>query len=203
VIKLSYLLVAVATVFVASTAYGQKQELGVLIGGVATGNRTVPDSGSVDISTSFAIEGVFDERLLNAHLAALYFEIPVIVTPSTSLSSSNALSPRSYSSVFLTPGLKLKILPVAGFAPYVVLGGGLAHFGSSSTTQNGSTNTGSTGSTSAAYDIGGGVDFRLVPFVGLRAEVRDIVSGNPNFNVPVSGGRQSNVLFAVGVVLRF
>ncbi|HEY6334119.1 MAG TPA: hypothetical protein VI756_32690, partial [Blastocatellia bacterium] len=124
------------------------------------------------------------------------------VSPNVGVSSSNVALPRSYSSVFVTPGLKLKILPVAGFSPYLVLGGGVAHFSGSNTTQNDSIGNGG-GSTSAAYDFGGGLDMRVLPLIGIRVEVRDVSSGNPSFNVPVVGGRQRNVLFGAGVVLRF
>jgi hypothetical protein len=36
------------------------------------------------------------------------------------------------------------------------------------------------------FDFGGGVDYALFRFLGLRAEVRDLVSGNPNLNVALS-----------------
>ena len=198
-------LAAIILCFGAEAAYGQQHELGVLIGGVETGSHSIvpPEQGSLDINGAFALEVALDQRLINAHLASLYFDVPVIVTPSTGLSSSNVLLPRSYSSVFVTPGLKLKILPVGGFSPYLVLGGGLAHFSSSSTIQNNSPNTGNPGSTSAVYDFGGGLDIRVVPLVGLRVEVRDISSGDPSFNVSVTNSRQHNVLIAAGVVLRF
>jgi hypothetical protein len=203
--KGSPILLAIFLLLTAEAAYGQQHELGVLVGGVETGNRSIvpPDAGSVDISGAFALEVAFDQRLINAHVASLYLEVPVIVTPNTGLGSSNVLLPRSYSSVFVTPGLKLKMLPVGGVSPYVVLGGGLAHFSSSGATQNVPTNAGSTGATSAAYDFGGGVDLRVVPLVGVRIELRDISTGNPDFNVPVTGGRQRNLLIAAGVVLRF
>jgi hypothetical protein len=183
---------------------GQGRELGVVFGGVDSGSRElVPaGSGSADISTSFALEVAFDQRVINAHIASLYLELPVIVAPSVGVGSANVLLPRSYSSVFVAPGLKLKILPVGGFSPYLVLGGGLAHFSSGSTTQNDSIGNGG-GATSAAYDFGGGLDMRVLPLIGIRVEVRDVSSGNPSFNVPVVGGRQHNVLFGAGIVLRF
>lgn len=189
----------------AGTVYGQQHEFGVLAGGVIPGNHSValPSANSIDTGTGLGLNFFFDERIINAHVAALYVELPVIVIPNTNVSSSNVALPRSYSSVFVTPSLKLNIAPFAWASPYAVLGGGLAHFNSSGTTQNDAVNTHSTGATSAAYDIGGGMDLKFLPFLGGRFELRDVSTGNPKFNVPVTGGRQHNLLLAVGLVVKF
>jgi hypothetical protein len=189
----------------ALSARAQKNEASFLVGGLKAGSRGVADAAadSIDTGTSAAYEVNVATRLLNARLVSLYFELPLIIAPNTSLKSSNILVPRNYSSIVFTPGLKLKAWTMSPVSPYVVLGAGVGHFGSSSTLLNGQPNPGSTGATKLVYDVGGGVDLRLIPFVALRGEVRDLISGNPDFSVPVSGSRQHNVLFAGGVVLRF
>jgi hypothetical protein len=53
------------------------------------------------------------------------------------------------------------------------------------------------------FDYGGGLDFRLFRFIGLRAEVRDFLSGNPGLNVALNSSTQHNVVASGGVVLRF
>jgi hypothetical protein len=53
------------------------------------------------------------------------------------------------------------------------------------------------------FQFGGGIDFRLIRFVGLRAEVRDFVSGNPNLNVRLDSSTQHNVISSGAVVFRF
>lgn len=40
-------------------------------------------------------------------------------------------------------------------------------------------------------------------FLGLRAEVRDFVSGNPNLNVALSSSTQHNVISSGGIIVRF
>src|SRR5262249_20789299 len=187
------------------SAQAQKNEASFLVGGLKTGSRGITDAaaGSIDSGASVAYEINVATRLLNARLVSLYFELPLIIAPDTDLTSSNVLVPRSYSSIVFAPGLKLKAWTLSPVSPYAVLGAGLGHFNSSGTVQNGQPNPASQGTTKFVYDVGGGVDLRLIPFVALRGEIRDVISGTPNFSVPVSGDRQHNVLFAGGVVLRF
>jgi opacity protein-like surface antigen len=189
----------------ALSAQAQKNEASFLVGGLKTGSRGIADAAgsSIDSGASVAYEINVATRLLNARLVSLYFELPLIVAPNTSLKSSNVLVPKSYSSIFFTPGLRLKASTMSPVSPYAVLGAGFGHFNSSGTLASGQPNQASRGATKLVYDVGGGVDLRLIPFVALRGEVRDLISGNPSFAVPVSGDRQHNVLFAGGVVLRF
>jgi len=52
-------------------------------------------------------------------------------------------------------------------------------------------------------DYGGGLDYRLFRFIGLRGEVRDFFSGNPNLSVALSSSTQHNVVASGGITLRF
>jgi opacity protein-like surface antigen len=205
--KSSVLMTVVVVLAGASAASAQKHEVSLLIGGMKTGDKDVvsPLPGNLQIGWGLAYQIGYAHRLVNARLASLYLDFPLTVTPNRDIkSSSNPLSPNSYSSVFFTPGLKLKLTPPGSpLSPYAVAGIGYAHFSSSSTLVNGQPNPASHGASHGVFDFGGGVDMRLVPFVSLRGEIRDFVSGSPNFNVQVIGGRQQNVTVAGGVVLRF
>ena len=55
------------------------------------------------------------------------------------------------------------------------------------------------------FDFGGGLDYRLIRFIGLRAEVRvrDFHSGNPDLNVRLNSGTQHSVVASGGIVLHF
>jgi len=44
---------------------------------------------------------------------------------------------------------------------------------------------------------------RLLRFLGLRAEVRDFLSGNPNLSMALSSSTQHNVVASGGVSVRF
>ena len=105
------------------------------------------------------------------------------------------ISPGNLSSLFFTPSLKLKLLPAASVSPFVSAGGGLAHF-----------NVNSTGSNNGAFQVGGGADFKTpVPWLGIRAELRDVISGQPNFGPGTlpADSRRHNVFVGGGVVLKF
>lgn len=152
------------------------------------------------------LEGTLGLQLLNAKVAALYVEVPVAGIPSQTVhfSTAPATVVANMSSVYVTPGFRLKVLPGAPISPFVALGGGWAHYSLGS----GATNKG-------ALEYGGGLDFKTgIPFLGLRGEVRDFVTGDPNFGLlgPIagftgssnqSGLHRHNILAGGGVVLRF
>jgi opacity protein-like surface antigen len=186
----------------AGSARAQKAEISLSIGALKSGDLNT-SLGSIKAGTSFAYEVNVAVRLYNAHLAALYVEVPFAGTPKTTLTSSNPFSPSDYSSFFITPGLKLKVLPGAPFSPYAFAGAGYARFHEGSTLANGSQNPGSGGTGRGAFDFGGGVDWKVLPSISVRGEVRDFYSGTPKFNTSLLNDKQQNVLVSAGVVLRF
>jgi hypothetical protein len=112
----------------AGTVRAQRFELGLSVGALKSGDHTLPTTGTIKADTGFAYEANFAARVYNAHLAALYVEVPFAGTPNTGLTSSIPTSPSDYSSFFFTPGLKLKLLPVAPISPYGFVGAGFARF---------------------------------------------------------------------------
>lgn len=54
-----------------------------------------------------------------------------------------------------------------------------------------------------AFDFGGGLDYRLFRFLGLRGEVRDFFSGSPNLNVALFSSTQHNIVPSGGIVVNF
>ncbi|MBI3649450.1 MAG: hypothetical protein HY231_00190 [Acidobacteria bacterium] len=183
----------------------QKREIGLLLGGLSTSDQTfrLPTPGSLKIRTGLTYQANYAQRLVNARVAALYFEVPFVATPSTTVQSSNVLAPRNYASIFITPGLKVKLLPAASVSPYVFAGGGYARFAESDSRSDNQPNTGPKGTNRGAVDFGGGVDIKIIPFLSLRGEVRDFYSGTPRFNLPALDNRQHNLLISGGFVVRF
>ena len=53
------------------------------------------------------------------------------------------------------------------------------------------------------FDFGGGLDYKVFRFLGLRGEVRDFLSGNPNLNVALSSSTQHNVVASGGISVWF
>lgn len=184
VLTLTLVLLATATY-----ASAQKHELAITVGGQFPSNNVFDSGASVAVGANYA------GRIFHVPLASLYFELPVIVGPK---SVTRLPSRSNYSSLFVTPGLKLKLAPGFPVSPYIAGGVGFAryHQEANGTVADQSVNT-------EVYDFGGGIDFKIAPFVSWRGEVRDFYSGFPDFNSLPDSGRQHNVVAQTGLVFRF
>lgn len=181
--------------------FAQKNELAVIAGAKIT-PKVGSTTNETTFSTNFAIEANYAAQLAHVPAVSLHLEFPFVAAPSTDLTTSNLTAVKSYSSIFFTPALRLKILPESPFSPWISAGGGLAHFGPSSTTLAGTTVT--TASTNkGAVEAGVGADFHppLLP-VAFRFEARDFYTGIPNLNT-VNIKVRHNLLVGGGVVFRF
>jgi hypothetical protein len=98
--------------------------------------------------------------------------------------------------------VRLKILPSSRLSSWVAAGGGYALYEQSAKLSNGQSTTNKFLSR-GVFDFGGGLDYRLYRFIGLRGEVRDFLSGNPNLNVALSSSTQQNVVASGGISVRF
>jgi hypothetical protein len=190
-------------------AMAQKADVAFVVGGsfVSDTNGTflVPVIGSTPatIKTDHHIflEGALGVRLLNAHLVSLHAELPVAGIPSTPLTVAGVSTALDHlGTLFITPGLRLKFAPIAPISPWVSIGGGWAHY---------SLNTAGLTQNKGAVQYGGGLDFKTgLPLLGFRAEVRDFVTGDPDFGfgsifTTSSGLHHHNILAGGGIVLRF
>ncbi|HKD79634.1 MAG TPA: hypothetical protein VKH81_08070 [Candidatus Angelobacter sp.] len=191
----------------ASTAVAVAQSADVSL---VAGGSFVSDTQSTFISGStisklktdnhLFLEGTLGLRMINAGAASLSLEVPVAGIPSTkvTLATSPSTVINHISTVFVTPSLRLKILPASPIAPWVSFGGGWARYSADNTSIN-----------KGAVQYGGGLDFKVLPAIGFRAEVRDYVTGEPNFGlISVLNGNNGglhhhNVLAGGGIVLRF
>lgn len=183
------------------SSFAQKNELAFVAGGKIT--PTVGTStNETNFATTFAFEANYAAQLAHIPAVALHLEIPAVFTPSTDISTSNATTLKSYSSVFVTPALRLKLLPGSPFSPWISAGGGIVHFNPGSTTQGGTTvNADSVTKGAAQAGIGADLHPPLLP-VAFRVEVRDFYTGLPNLNTATIKVRH-NLLVGGGLVLRF
>ena len=200
------LLLAIACIPAAAVA--QKVDAAVVLGGAFTSDikQTFSPTVGPGVLETFKfdhhlfIEGAVGVRLLNAHLASLHVELPIAGVPSQSTPVQLGAVPSHLSSLFITPSLRLKVLPMAPISPWISAGGGWAHFhGDDTTTVN-----------RGAIQYGGGLDFKTgLPLLGFRAEARDFVSADPSalFNgpsiTPQKGLHHHTLLVGGGLVIRF
>jgi hypothetical protein len=202
--------ILIALLFCASTfVLAQKADVAVVVGGSFVSNTKetfLPPStttfDSVKTDHHLFLEGELGVRLLNAHVASLSLELPVagITSQKITRASTPSTVVDNLSTIFITPGFRLKLLPISPISPWVSVGGGWARYSLDSGLK---TNKG-------AIEYGGGLDFKTgLPLLGFRAEVRDFVTGDPNFGVGSviagnnSGLHHHNILAGGGIVLRF
>ncbi len=184
------IVVITCLVIAATAACAQSNELAVTFGGY------FPIDSQTGAGNAFAIGGSFAHRVVDLPLVSAYVEVPIFATfDSTSSFSQGLQGHPKYSTLFVTPGLKLKLAPGFPISPYLVAGGGVVHFSKSNVTTDDSTYSGT-------FDVGGGLDFKIAPFFSARGEVRDFYSGSPNI---VSGfdNREHQLVTTVGLVFRF
>jgi hypothetical protein len=177
-----------------------KNEIGLLLG-----RNIVPTStAGLNINSGLAYQATFAHRFVELGGIGLGLEAPFVAIPSQDVQSGSAFSPRNYASIFITPGVRVSLVPHAAISPWASLGGGLARFAESTTLVTGAPNTFKTGTNKGALQYGGGVDFKT-PFklFALRGEVRDFFTGQPRLNVARSASGQHNVIVSGGFVLRF
>jgi hypothetical protein len=182
-------------------SFAQKNELALVAGAKIT---PMVGSGTTETSfaTTFAFEANYAAQLAHVPALALHLEIPALFTPSTDLTTSNVTALKSYSSFFITPALRLKVLPGSPVSPWISAGGGIVHFNPGSTTQGGTTvNTQSVTKGAAQAGVGADIHPPLLP-VAFRVEVRDFYTGLPDLN-SVTIKVRHNVLVGGGLVLRF
>lgn len=204
-----FLLVALV-LFTSGFAVGQSVDAALVLGGsfVSDTNGTFSVHEFPFLDASFKtdhhifLEGTLGVRLLNAHVASLYAELPVAEIPSQPLSVNSTTTAGAsilvthFNSLFITPGLRLKVLPAARISPWASIGGGWARYDA--------------GENKAALQYGAGLDFKTgLPLLAVRAEIRDFVTSDPTFGFPSSifaessGLHHHNVLVGGGIVLRF
>jgi hypothetical protein len=191
------------TTIIAGPARGQNQELTFSLGGIPGQTRNFQGSaGTAQISADRSFGINYGHRFLGLKIAALYGEIEFVAIPNRGVNSATATVPQNFASLYLTPGLRLKFFPHSRLSPWGAIGGGYTLYQQSAKLSNGQNETDKF-LNRGAFDYGGGLDFRLFRFIGLRAEVRDFLSGNPDLNVALNSSIQHNVVASGGVILHF
>jgi len=199
-------MLALATIlFVEQSVSAQKHEFAFTSGGLKIGERgfDLPEPGFIRFGTGFTYEIGYARRFFDAKLASLYFEAPLAGTPRTKVKTTNALSPDSYSSIFFTPGIKLKFLPGGKYSPFATVGIGFSHMRESDTTVDNQPNPNPDSETNGVFAFGFGLDVKVISRLSIRGEVRDFYAEWPPLNVRARNDRQHVALISGGVVLRF
>ncbi|MBY0508359.1 MAG: porin family protein [Bryobacteraceae bacterium] len=175
----------------------QRQELGLLLGGVTSGTQD-----AVKLSGGTAFQANYGYRLANlGTAAALFGEVHFLANPQRTVQAIPTAT-RDVASLYVTPGVRVKFLPTSRVSPYGAIGGGWGVYEHSVSLLNGQPNPAPRTVNRGVFSYGGGVDVTVNRWFGLRGEARDFYTGSPVFNVP-NLRRRHNVVVSGGFVLRF
>jgi hypothetical protein len=178
-----------------------RNELAFGLAGIPALSRS--DSPSLDAGSGVAFQVNYGRRFFSNNKVALYGEINFLASPLRDVSSSVTTATRDFSSLYLTPGIRVKFLPASRVSPNVLVGGGYADNEQSTTLINGQPNLASRELARGVFDFGAGVDVRIWRFVALRGEARDYYTGSPEYNVATISGGQQNIVATGGFVVRW
>ncbi|HVO62719.1 MAG TPA: hypothetical protein VMT53_17420 [Terriglobales bacterium] len=191
------LLVLVCLLSVGS-AFAQKNDVAL------TGGGYFEVSNPLNLGAAWALEGSYARRFARVPLLSVSWEVPVAGSSGSSIPTISGLNiASSYSSLFVTPGIRVTLAPSFFLSPYLAAGVGLGHFNKTLFTG------GNTSNNTLAVDIGGGFDMKILPHTSLRAEVRDFNSGGldipgvPSFLSSSVGGRLNNLFVTAGISIKF
>lgn len=176
----------------AVNAYAQKNEFAAEVSGL------FPSTNNLSIDPAAGFQLNYAHRLIGVPGVALYVEVPFLAGFNNLRTIATLENGQNYSSIFVTPGVKVKFVPGFFISPYLAGGIGVAHFNAS--------NSGGS-ETDFAADIGGGLDIKVFPHVSLRGEVRDFITDTPGLGalnlLENFTGKTNNVVASGGIVLRF
>ena len=196
-------LLFLATFMITARAEAQNQDLTFSLGGIPGQSRSFQGTaGTAQISADRSLGVNYGHRLLGTKKAALFGEIEFVALPNRPVTSTTATVPRSYASLYVTPGLRLKLFPNSRLSPWGAIGAGYALYEESARLSNGQRTT-TKFLNRGVFAYGGGLDYRLFRFIGLRGEIRDFFSGNPNLNVVLNSSTQHNIVASGGLILHF
>ena len=155
-------------------ATAQKNELSGLLGRTFISDQGIrgapPSDPELRSGNGLTFEVNYARRVIAGGLWSLALEVPLVVNPDEDLHAARNVVPEQYFSFFVTPAVRLNGFPDAGVSPWVSVGGGLGHFGESSTLLFGGANPGNRGTTSGVFQAGLGLDVKVFKEFGLRGE---------------------------------
>jgi len=172
--------------------------------GLLLGSTRATDEGTVlqfDRGTTY--QATFAWRVWRTDAANVSIEVPFIASPAFTVVTPGASLPLEYASLYLTPGIRVTVLPRAQVSFFCAIGSGYARYSESKLKADRSPNPDQRDTNAGALQFGGGVDVRGFGWLGFRGELRDVYTGARNFSMPTPAPRVHNVIGSGGLVIRF
>jgi hypothetical protein len=172
-------------------ALAQKNEFAVEASG------QFPSANNLNFDPAVGYQLNYAHRLIGIPGAGVYLEVPFLAGFNNLRTINSLFTGQNYNSLYVTPGIKLKLLPAFPLSPFLAVGIGVAHFSAS---HSGASEN------DFAVDVGGGLDLKVFPHISLRGEVRDFITDTPGLNLDLVQnftGKTNNVVASGGLVVRF
>lgn len=98
-----------------------KNELAFGLGGLPSLSRS--DAPSLNAGPGKGLRVNYGRRFLDANKLALCGEINFLASPLREVSSSVTSDTQNFASLYVTPGVRLKVFPKSRISPYLAIGG--------------------------------------------------------------------------------
>jgi opacity protein-like surface antigen len=205
--KLTYplILIALFPMVTGWVANAQNSDLGLLLGGIAPTNEVSTGGTGVRIQSSDGVAGQvnYAYQLKGWPACDLYMEIPFFLAARTNsvVQGRGSTSSGTDNIGAVVPGVRLKVRLAGRASVYAAAGAGIGWFGQQAVvTSPGNVLITDQTTATAAFDLGGGLDFRLTKLLSLRGEVRDVVTSTGSLS---DSGRHNNPIYTFGFAFHF
>lgn len=179
--------------------WAQKQELAFTLG--ATTND-IGTSLNIRTTSGKALQINYGYRFWGNDSVAVSGEVHFLANPLRKISGGPTLT-RDFASLYITPGVRVKLNPGGRIQPFGSIGGGWALYEQSTETIGGAPNPAPRHTSRGAFMFGGGLDFKIARWLAIRGDVRDFYTGRPSLNSLTLNGGQHNVVASGGFVLNW
>lgn len=176
-----------------------RADVGLLLGST----RATDDAPVLQFDRATTYQLTFGWRIWQRGTVRLSADLPFIASPAFTVTTPGPSLPLEYASLYLTPGLRVTILPAGPVSVFGAVGAGYARYSESKLRADRSPNPLQRDTNTGAVAVGGGVDVRGFGRLGFRAEIRDVYTGPRNFAITTPRNRVHNVVASGGLVVRF
>jgi opacity protein-like surface antigen len=191
--------------FTLGRSSGSGRSFSGITSGIASGISGGISGGIANLTFSpgTALQANYARRFLSLPFADLLGEVHFLASPQEQIASRNGSVTKDIATLYVTPGVRVKFLPNSRLSPWVAAGAGYSLYEQSTSTISGGVNAAPRHTSGIAVQFGGGLDYKILAHLSLRAEIREFYTGSPSFNVPVTGTGQRHMVAGGGIVLRF
>ncbi len=204
-------LLLVTTLGASAVAQDEKNEVGGMLGRIFVSDQGITGATyfnpTIHSGKGLTFDVEYARRIIVTPIYSLSGEVLFAYNPDEDLnagSSENGVVPADYKELFVTPAARVNLFPTTAVSPWVSFGAGFGHISESKALVFGGATNPGTSSTSAAIEMGIGLDVKVFKKLSIRGGLRDFWAGEPDFPLaPTGKTRQHNYFVGGGAFWRF